>query len=164
MPNVLPLHVRVRGIHLGAVVKEYQKPGGARQAGAGSYGRVKSEKKSVIYGNPRQDRISTAMAERLNLTSRMQQRRLTRLTNAFSKKVTNLRAAVALHFFHYNFVRRHESIGTTPAAEAGIADHEWTLEEMTKAALEQMGEDPDAPKPPKRPGGYQRKTHRLVSV
>ena len=151
-----------RGAHLGAVVKEYQKTWGVPQVGAGSYGRVKSEEKTVLYGNPEMEFVSTAIAERLNLTTRMTQRRLTRLTNAFSRKVTSLRAAVGLHFFHYNFVRRHESIKTTPAVKAGLAKHEWTLEEMVKAALEQMGED--FPEPGARPRRYQRKTHRLVAM
>ncbi len=54
-------------------------------------------------------------------------RRFTRLTNGFSKKVENLRAAVALHFCHYNFIRRHATIKTTPALAAGVTDHRWTL-------------------------------------
>ncbi len=57
-------------------------------------------------------------------------RRFTRLTNAFSKKVENLRAAVALHFMYYNFARIHQSLRVTPAMEAGLADHVWELEEI----------------------------------
>ena len=57
-------------------------------------------------------------------------RRFTRLTSAFSKKIENLNAAVALHFMHHNFARRHQTLKTTPAVAAGIADHEWTLEEI----------------------------------
>jgi len=68
--------------------------------------------------------------ERQNLTMRMQMRRFTRLTNAFSKKVENLEAAVALHFMHYNFGRVHQTLRITPAMQAGIADHVWTLEEI----------------------------------
>jgi hypothetical protein len=60
----------------------------------------------------------------------MQMRRFTRLTNAFSKKVENLGWAVALHFMHYNFCRVHQTLRVTPAMEAGIADHVWTLEEV----------------------------------
>lgn len=60
----------------------------------------------------------------------MSMRRFTRLTNAFSKKVENHEAAVALHFMHYNFARIHQALRVTPAMEAGIADHVWSLEEM----------------------------------
>jgi hypothetical protein len=61
---------------------------------------------------------------------RMQMRRFTRLTNAFSKKIDNLGYAVALHFMHYNFCRVHQTLRVTPAMEAGIADHVWTVEEL----------------------------------
>jgi hypothetical protein len=63
---------------------------------------------------------------------RMQMRRFTRLTNGFSKKVENLRAAVSLHFAHYNFVRQHKSLGITPAMAAGVSDRLWTLEELVE--------------------------------
>lgn len=75
-------------------------------------------------------RVSTSFVERQNLTMRMQMRRFTRLTNAFSKKIENMRAAVALHFMHYNFARIHQTLRVTPAMEAGIADHFWTVEEI----------------------------------
>jgi len=71
--------------------------------------------------------------ERQNLTLRMQMRKLTRLTNAFSKKLDNLRAAVALHFAYYNFCRVHRSLRITPAMEAGFADHVWSLHELIAA-------------------------------
>ena len=61
---------------------------------------------------------------------RMQMRRFTRLTNAFSKKIDNLSHAVALHFMYYNFCRVHQTLRVTPAMEAGIADHAWTIEEL----------------------------------
>jgi hypothetical protein len=61
---------------------------------------------------------------------RMQMRRFTRLTNAFSKKVENHKAAVALHFMHYNFCRIHQTLRVTPAMEAGVPDHVWSLEEV----------------------------------
>ena len=83
-----------------------------------------------VTGNPNPDRISTSYIERQNLTMRMQMRRFTRLTNAFSKKLGNLKAAVALHFAHYNFMRIHKSLRCTPAMQAGIADHVWTWEEL----------------------------------
>jgi hypothetical protein len=68
--------------------------------------------------------------ERQNLTMRMSMRRFTRLTNAFSKKVENHKAAVALHFMHYNFARVHQTLRVTPAMEAGIADHVWSIAEI----------------------------------
>ena len=63
---------------------------------------------------------------------RMRMRRFTRLTNGFSKKVENLRAAVSLHFAHYNFVRQHKSLCITPAMAAGVSDRLWTLEELVE--------------------------------
>lgn len=73
-----------------------------------------------------------ASHERQNLTMRMSMRRFTRLTNAFSKKVENHEAAVALHFMYYNFARIHQSLRVTPAMEAGISDHVWSLEGLVK--------------------------------
>ncbi len=86
-----------------------------------------------IMGDPKPERISTSYIERQNLTMRMQMRRFTRLTNAFSKKLANLKAAVALHFAHYNFMRVHRSLRVTPAMQAGIADHVWTWGELLGA-------------------------------
>lgn len=87
-------------------------------------------KKEVITGNPDRKYISTSYAERQNLTMRMSMRRFTRLTNAFSKKVENLAHAVSLHFMFYNFGRIHKTLRVTPAMEAGISDHVWSLEEI----------------------------------
>ncbi len=84
----------------------------------------------VLSGNPDPKYISTSFVERQNLTMRMSMRRFTRLTNAFSKKLENLEAAVALHFMHYNFCRVHQTLRVTPAMEAGLANHVWTIEEM----------------------------------
>jgi IS1 family transposase len=83
-----------------------------------------------VNGDPNYQHISTSHVERLNLTMRMSMRRYTRLTNAFSKKVENLAAAVSLHFMHYNFCRVHQSLGTTPAVAAGVTDHVWPLSEL----------------------------------
>jgi len=85
---------------------------------------------TVICGNPRPERICTSHIERQNLTMRMQIRRLTRLTNGFSKKRENLNAALALHFAYYNFCRIHRSLRVTPAMEAGLTDHVWDVEEL----------------------------------
>jgi 23S rRNA G2445 N2-methylase RlmL len=74
--------------------------------------------------------VSTSHIERQNLTMRMQMRRLTRLTNAFSKKVDNLKAAVSLHFAWYNFCRVHKTLRVTPAMQAGITDRVWDIAEL----------------------------------
>lgn len=87
-------------------------------------------RKAVINGTPDHKHISTSYVERQNLTMRMSMRRFTRLTNAFTKKVENLEHAVALHYIHYNFCRIHQSLRVTPAMEAGITDHIWTIEEL----------------------------------
>jgi IS1 family transposase len=145
------------GAHVGMTVKEYQKECRPDDTSKGC-GRVKSQKKTVVFGKPKQHRISTSKAERYNLTSRMTDRRLTRLTNGYSKKAKNHAASAALHVFWYNFVRVHETLGTTPAVSAGIAAHEWTIEEMAHAALAEMGRENPEPKGT-RPRRYQRKTH-----
>ena len=75
-------------------------------------------------------KICTSHVERNNLTMRMQIRRLTRLTNAFSKKLENHQAAIALHFAYYNLCRQHGSLRVTPAMEARITDRIWTLTEL----------------------------------
>jgi len=87
-------------------------------------------RKEIINGNPDSQKVSTSYVERQNLTMRMSIRRFTRLTNAFSKKVENLKYAVALHFIYYNFCRIHQSLRVTPAMEAGITDHVWEIEEI----------------------------------
>lgn len=87
-------------------------------------------RKAVINGNPDLKHISTSYIERQNLTMRMSMRRFTRLTNAFSKKVANLEHAVALHYMHYNFCRIHQTLRVTPAMEAGVSDHVWSLDEV----------------------------------
>ena len=102
--------------------------------GAGRYSppRVADRQRIVIAGNPDQAHISTSLVERQNLTMRMSMRRFTRLTNAFSKKVENLAAAVSLHFAHYNFVRVHRTLRVTPAMEAGVSTRLWTLDELVE--------------------------------
>lgn len=95
-----------------------------------SPGECTGTEKRVIVGHPDEAHISTSYAERQNLTMRMRMRRFTRLTNAFSKKIENHEAAVALHFMHYNFVRRHQTLRITPAMAAGVGHHLWSLEEL----------------------------------
>lgn len=87
-------------------------------------------KKTVVEGNPDKADVSTSYVERQNLTIRMSNRRFTRLTNAFSKKIDNHAHALALHFMHYNFGRIHKTLRVTPAMAAGVTDHVWTMEEI----------------------------------
>ena len=84
----------------------------------------------VVSGDPDPKHVSTSFVERQNLTMRMHMRRFTRLTNGFSKKVDNHRRSVALHYMFYNFCRIHQTLKVTPAMEAGITDHVWSLEEV----------------------------------
>ena len=89
-------------------------------------------RKTVISGQPDLKHVSTSHTERQNLTMRMSMRRFTRLTNAFSKKLENHEAAIALHFMYYNFARIHMSLRITPAMAAGVSDHVWSLEEIVR--------------------------------
>jgi IS1 family transposase len=97
-------------------------------------------RRAVISGNPDHSHISTSYVERQNLTMRMSMRRFTRLTNAFSKKVENLEHAVALHYMHYNFCRIHQTLRVTPAMEAGITDHVWSLEDVIELLDQKQAE------------------------
>lgn len=112
--------------------------GASPVGGQGRYspGPCVGAERHVIRGKPDESRISTSYVERQNLTMRMSMRRFTRLTNAFSKKLENLEHAVELHFMHYNFCRRHQTLGMTPAMASGLADHEWSLDEIV-ALLEE---------------------------
>jgi IS1 family transposase len=91
-------------------------------------------REQTITGNPDPAHISTSFVERQNPTMRMHMRRFTRLTNAFSKKVENHKAMIALHYMHYNFGRIHKTLRVTPAMEAGVSDHVWSLEEIANLA------------------------------
>ena len=117
-------------VDYGQVVKFYD----AEPIGPGRYGppRVTGQEKTVIAGSPDPLHISTSLVERQNLTMRMSMRRFTRLTNAFSKKLENLQAAVSLHFAHYNLVRLHKTLRVTPAMAAGVTDRLWSLEELVE--------------------------------
>jgi IS1 family transposase len=111
-----------------------------------------------VSGYPDPTHISTSHVERLNLTMRMSMRRFTRLTNAFSKKVENLAAAVSLHFMHYNFCRVHMSLnGQTPAMAAGVADHVWTLDEL-------IGLLSEAESVPVKRGSYRKTRERRQGI
>ncbi len=112
-----------------------------------------SATKKKITGNPDMRQVSTSYVERQNLTMRMGMRRFTRLTNGFSKKVENHAYAVALHFMHYNFARIHKTLRVTPAMQAGISDHVWSLEEIAALVVE-----PEA----KPRGAYKQKSTPLA--
>lgn len=94
-------------------------------------------RKDWVMGQPDAEHVSTSIVERQNLTMRMNIRRLTRLTNAHSKKIENHMHAIALHYRYYNFCRSHETltrarggVKTSPAMAAGVADHVWKLSEV----------------------------------
>jgi IS1 family transposase len=112
-----------------------------------SPGHVSGVEKTVIRGRPDPDHISTSYVERFNLSSRMQMRRFSRLTNGFSKKLENHRAAVALWICFYNLCRVHETLRMTPAMALGVTSHIWTIGELIAAALEPT----DVPPLPKEP-------------
>lgn len=105
---------------------------GAENPGPGRYSppRVTETVSTTINGNPDPRYVSTSYVERQNLTMRMQMRRFTRLTNAFSKSLRNLKDALALHFAYYNFVRIHGSLRVTPAMAAGVTDYVWRIEKL----------------------------------
>jgi IS1 family transposase len=92
--------------------------------------------KEVVCGSPEMKQVSTSHVERANLTMRMGMRRFTRLTNAFSKKIEMHFAAVSLHFMHYNFARIHKTLKVTPAMQAGLCGHIWSIEDICKLVAE----------------------------
>ena len=89
--------------------------------------------KTIVQGNPAYSLISTSYVERLNATTRLHMRRLTRLTLAFSKRLENFKAAVGLHFAYYNFVRRHNTLRCTPAMAAGVESTFWSVGNLLEA-------------------------------
>ena len=117
------------GIDYAMLVKQY---GEGPQSPERKYSPVEfvSPEKKRITGSPDKAHVSTSYVERQNLTVRMSMRRFTRLTNGFSKKVENHAAAIALHFMYYNFGRIHKTLCVTPAMQAGVSDHVWSLEEI----------------------------------
>lgn len=95
-----------------------------------SPGEVTGTETHVKAGNPDPRHIPTSFVERQNLTMRMSMRRFTRLTNGFSKKIENHEAMLAVYFAHYNFCRVHQTLRVTPAMEADLAHHVWSIEEL----------------------------------
>lgn len=122
------------GVDYAQLHKTYE----AEPTGPGRYSppKVIEVEKTPIFGAPDEDLVSTSYVERQNLTVRMGVRRYTRLTNAFSKKIENHVAATALHFAHYNFVRRHTTLRVSPAMAAGVAETLWSTGELLEAVLD----------------------------
>jgi IS1 family transposase/transposase-like protein len=118
-------------VDFGQVIKNFQ---GGQTSGRYSPAKIISTEKRAVYGNPDQNKTSTSHIERLNLTLRMSCRRHTRLTNAHSKSLRHHRSMQAIFFCWYNFARRHETIGKTPAMAAGLTDKAWTMREVIAIA------------------------------
>jgi IS1 family transposase len=116
------------------LVKLYGPASGGAQERRYSQGECCGAIKGAVCGNPSEADISTSYVERANLTMRMHMRRFTRLTNGFSKKLENHMHAVSLHFMFYNFCKIHKSLRVTPAMEAKIDDHVWSMEEVVMMA------------------------------
>jgi IS1 family transposase len=105
-----------------------------------SPGRIIGSDMKTVIGDPDYRHVSTSFAERQNLTMRMSMRRFTRLTNAFSKKLDNHCHAVAIYFAYYNWCRVHQTLRVTPAMEAGLTDHVWTVMELLGLLAEQKSQ------------------------
>ena len=113
------------------LVKHYGTIAGSQSAAARySPAKITGSKRAIVSGDPSPRHISTSYVERQNLTMRMHMRRFTRLTNGFSKKIEMHAHSVALHFAYYNFCKIHQTLRVTPAMEAGISDHVWSLDEL----------------------------------
>ena len=110
--------------------KQYKAVEGNRGEVRYSPGCIIGIRKKVMAGYPDRKHISTSLVERQNLTMRMNMRRFTRLSNGFSKKLDNLKHALAIHFWHYNFARIHESLRVTPAMEARLTSHLWSFYDL----------------------------------
>lgn len=124
------------------LVKHYKAEPPKDTARRYSPGYVVGIDRQRVVGRPRRQHVSTSYVERSNLMFRMQQRRFTRLTNGFSKKLENHMAAVSLFVAHYNLCRVHETIRMTPAMQLGVTDHIWTIVELIEAAT-----GPETPEP-----------------
>jgi IS1 family transposase len=114
------------------LVKLYGQPEGSSTARKYSPAECVGTEKTSIYGNPDEKKISTSYVERQNLTMRMHNRRFTRLTNAFSKKIENHCFAIALHFVYYNFVKQHKTLRVAPAMAAGLTKRFMSIEDIVR--------------------------------
>jgi hypothetical protein len=137
-------------VRFAQLVEQYEGEPGLDAARRYSPGHVVGVLRTVVSGNPDPALVSTSYVERQNLTVRMQCRRFTRLTNAFSKQLRNHKAAVALYVAHYNLCRVREALRITPAMALGVADQVWSIGELVEAAL---AEEPAPALPPRPPGG-----------
>ena len=124
----------------GQIEKHYKHEPAREAARRYSPGFVVAVSQTRVVGRPRQ--ISTSYIERQNLSLRMAQRRFTRLTNAFSKKLENHKAAVSLYVSHYNLCRVHEALRITPAMQLGVTDHIWDIGELIEAATDGVVPEP----------------------
>jgi IS1 family transposase len=131
-PDAVEYNLSAR-VDYAQVVKEFGNAGG-EEARRYAPPRLIGQEKVTIYGSPDEDRICTSHVERTNWTLRGHLRRFTRLSNGFSRKKTNLRAALALYFAYYNFCRMHRAIRMTPAMKAGITRKPWSLADLLAAA------------------------------
>jgi IS1 family transposase len=113
-------------VDFGTIAKTFAGAGGGRYSPA----QMISAKRAAVTGDPTSKYISTSHVERQNLTMRMHMRRFTRLTNGFSKKIEMHAHNIALHFTYYNFCKVHQTLRVTPAMEAGLEDHVWSVEEL----------------------------------
>ena len=131
--NAIASAFTAKGVDYAQLHKAYE----ADPIGTGRYSppKVTSTEKTPIFGSPVEELVSTSYVERQNLTVRMGVRRYTRLTNAFSKKIENHVAATAVHYAHYNFVRRHQTLRVTPAMEAGLAATMWSVDDLLNATI-----------------------------
>lgn len=142
------------------IVKQYEGEPGPTAARRYSPGWVVGVRKHRIAGKPVRSKVSTSFIERSNLTLRMQSRRFTRLTNAFSKKLRNHAAAVSLYVAYYNLCRVHETLRITPAMALGVTDHIWTIGELIEAAT---ANEP-APEPEPAPKSIGRRVGRFTVI
>ena len=144
-----------RDVDYGMVVKEYNGKRGQRS------GLYSGSEKTVVSGSPELDKISTSFIERMNLTLRMSNRRYTRKSNGFSKKVQNHSISTALNFFHYNLIRPHMTLSRqyktpmTPAMAAGVTDRPYTLGDIVRLV--------DEANPPKPRGPYRKRLKAQVA-
>jgi len=148
MPNRIQLTTDGHKVYINAVeeafggdidyamlVKQYGNEGAPVEASCRySPAECTGAEKRRINGDPDMKHVSTSYVERANLTMRMNMRRFTRLTNAFSKKLENHMHAISLFHMHYNFCRIHKTLRVTPAMEAGLTDHVWDIEEVLMMA------------------------------
>ena len=133
-PNAVEFNFGAR-VDYAMLVKQFGQEGGEEQRRYAPPRLIGAEK-TTVYGSPKEERICTSHVERHNWTLRGHLRRMTRLSNGFSQKRANLRAALALFFAYYNFCRMHKSIRMTPAMAAGLTRKPWAMADLLRAVTE----------------------------